>query len=276
VKLRCLLLLLAAAVARADQWAPNLTLATAWNGNASNANRADDRIGALEVAADVVANERYSLGRLDAAHLGYHASAEWWPRFGGLFTAAAGGRVDWQHKFGLGALAPVFSVELAGDVIAAQESGRAGSSAGVTFALRKRFDNRWRASLTEELAETYARAAVFDRGGAQTTAQVGYELNESSRLTFDAFYRDGDVVSYATPPRPDIVAIAPNRMPVTTFGRAMVAYSVRAETLGTKIAYIRALTQESALVVSYEVRRTERDPLRYVNQLVSLALVRQF
>ncbi len=263
-------------LARADAWAPNLTLTAAWNDNASNAERADDKVGAFSLAGDLLASERYTLGRADAAHVSFHVAGEWWPRFMGLSSVAGGGRVDWEHKFGLGALAPVFSAELAGDFVGANESGRRGMSAGATLALRKRFNDRWRARLSESFDEMYARAAVFDRSGAQTMLEVDRDLDEASRLTFAAFYRDGDVVSYATPPRPDIVALAPNRMPVSTFDRTFVAYSLRASTWGGRVAYVRALNQAAAVVAAYEVRRTERSSLRYVNQLVSLALVRQF
>jgi hypothetical protein len=266
----------ASATVRADQWAPNLTLTATWQDNASNANRPSDKISALQTQADVLASERYSLTSADSAHVTFHAAAEWWPRYSALSNAAAGARVEWRHKYGLGALAPVFSFELAGDWVGARESGRSGTSAGATLGLRKRFNDRWRATLTEELTELYARDAVFDRRGAQTTLEVGRDLTPASRLTLAVFYRNGDVLSYATPPRPDLVPVAPNRVPVTTFGRGFVAYSIRAETVGAKAAYIYALTEESAVVVAYECRRTERSPLRYVNQLVSLALVRQY
>src|SRR5262249_15343380 len=159
-------------------------------------------------------------------------------------------------KFGLGALAPVFSIELRGDQVAARETGRRGTSAGIAIALRKRFNDRWKASLTQDFSQMYARHAVFDRQGAQTTIEVSRDLSDVSRLTLSAFFRAGDVVSYATPPRPDIVLLAPNRMPLDTFRRPFVAYSIDAQTHGAKLAYIRALDESSAVVVGYEYRRT--------------------
>jgi hypothetical protein len=269
-------ILILTVVARADQWSPNLTLTTTWQDNASNADRDADQIGALQVTGEVVANERYSIGRNDSAHLGFHFAGDWWPRYQGLMTGAMGARAEWAHKFGLGALAPVFSVELAGDLVAAKETGRRGTSTGVSIVLRKRFNDLWRASLTQEFNQMYARYAVYDKQGAQTTLEIGRDLTEVSRLTVSAFYRSGDIVSYATPPRPDIVPLAPNRMTVDTFQRPFVAYSVDARTHGAKLAYIRALDENSAVILGYEYRRTERDSLSYVNQLVSLALVHQF
>jgi hypothetical protein len=269
-------LLLLVVAARAENWAPNLTLGATWNNNATNADRSADRISTVQTTADVVANERYAFGRDDAVHFGLHAAGEWWPRYQGLATGELGARADWQHKFGLGALPPVFAVELAGDYVAAKETGRRGNSAGVTIAFRKRFNDLWRASLSQEFNRMFARYAVYDKEGAQTTLELGRDLTEVSRLTFSLFYREGDIVSYATPPRPDIVPLAPNRMLTDTFDRSLVAYSIDAKTTGTKLAYIRALDQASALVVGYEYRKTARDSLSYVNQLVSLALVHQF
>ncbi len=275
-RLLALLLTGLALVARADQWAPNLTLTTTWQDNASNSDRAADKISAWQINADIVANERYGLTGSDAVHFGFHVGGDWWPHYRNLLSGAVGVRADWEHKFGLGALAPIFSVELSGDQIAARETGRRGTSASVAFALRKRFNDAWKASLTQDFSQLYARYAVYDRQGATTTLEVSRDLGEVSRLALSAFFRAGDVLSYATPPRPDIVPLAPNRMPVTTFDRPFVAYSVDAHTVGGKIAYIRALDPSSAVILGYEVRRTERDALRYVNQLVSLALVHQF
>lgn len=271
-----LLLLVGAVAVRADQWAPNLTLTGTWHDNATNADRSADKISTWQTNADIVANERYGLSGSDAVHFGFHAGGDWWPSYDKLMTGAVGVRGDWEHKFGLGALAPVFSVELSGDQIAARQSGRRGTSAAVAILLRKRFNDRWKASLTQEFSRLYARAAVFDREAATTTVEISRDLGEVSRLTLSAYYRSGDIVSYATPPRPDIVPLAPHRMPLDTFRSGMVAYSVDADTQGAKLAFVRALDASSAMIAGYEVRRTDRDSLRYVNQLVSLALVHQF
>lgn len=273
---RLLTLLLLPLAAHADGWAPNLTTTATWNSNVTNANLGSDRIAALQTQADLLASERYALGRNDAAHVGFHAAADWTPRFNGLTTAAAGVRADWQHKFGLGALAPLFLVELAADAVGAKDAARRGTSTGATLLLRKRFDDRWRATLTQEFTDHAARGAVYDRRGEQTTLELGYDHDEATRVTLAAFRRSGDVVSYATPPRPDLVAVASTRTTVDTFGAPRVAYSVDARTVGGKASLVRALDPDSALVASYEYRETERRPLRYVNHLVSLALVHQF
>jgi len=270
------LAVVARSAAHAEGWSPNLTLTTQWNDNATNASASSDKIGALQTKADLIASERYGLTKDDSLHLGFHAGADWWPRFDGLTRGAVGARAEWQHKFGLGALAPIFSVELAADAVGAKESGRRGTSTGVTVTLRKRFNDRWRAALTHEAARHDARFAVFDRRGNETALEIGRELDELARFTLRVNYRQGDVLSYATPPRPDLVALAPNRLTVDTFGRPMVAYSIDARTIGANAAVIRALDENSAVMLGYEWRDTEHKPFRYVNHLVSLALVHQF
>ena len=267
---------LAASGVRADGWAPALALTATWHDNASNANASTDRIGALQTGAELFLSERYSLARNDSLHLSARFAGDWWDRYSGLTRGAAGARVEWQHKFGLGALVPVVAVEIAADAVMANESGRRGTGTAVTFALRKRFNDLWRATLTREFARHDARWPVFDRAGAETALEIGRELTELTRFTLRLNHRKGDVLSYGTPPRPDLVALAPNRANVETFGRPMVAYSIDARTVGARASFVSALTEQSAVILAYEWRETERSPFHYVNHLVSLTLSHQF
>lgn len=268
--------LLAAAALRAQDWAPNLTLSTTWNDNATNADRSADRIAALQTQADLLSTRRFDFGSSDSVSPEVHLATEWWPRFARLTTASAGLAAGWEHKFGLGALAPVVSVDAAGDLVLAEEAGRRGAAASVTLAVRQRFNDQWRGKLSQQFERLDAHAAVYDRRAAQTTAELSRDLDDVSRLTFAALWRAGDIVSYATPPRPDLVALAPVRQTVDTFRRPLTAYSIDAHTLGGRAELVRAVAPESALILAYEYRDSERGPLRYGNQLVSLTLVHQF
>lgn len=269
-------LIAAAGVRAADDWAPNLTVIGAWNSNATNANAAGDRLGAFLTNADLVAGTRYGLGRDDAVHLTLHGNVEWWPRFRPLLTAAGGVRLEWRHKFGLGAMAPVFSAEGSVDGVTSREDGRGGTSSGVLLSFRKRFNDLWRGTLSQEFARHDARFAVYDRVGCETALELDRDLSEVARLSFRVSYRDGDVLSYGTPPRPDLVPLAPNRRPVTTFGSPMVAYSIDARTVGLRGSLTRAIDEDSAVIFSYEWRETSRSPLRYLNQIISAAVVHQY
>ncbi|MDO8542900.1 MAG: hypothetical protein Q7S40_20855 [Opitutaceae bacterium] len=261
---------------QAQDWAPNLTLTSTWHDNATNAKPAADQISALQFEADMVASKRFSVGRDDSLHPTAHFAGEWWPRFNGLNRAAAGARLEWRHKFGLGALAPVFSIEGGANVVAARESERRGTSTVLLATIRKRINHALRFALTQEFSDYNARAAVFDRQGAETAVEVGRDVTTSSRVTLRFSYRDGDVLSHATPPRPDLVALAPNRVSIGTFGRELTAYSIEARTFGARLGVVHAVDTDTALMAVYEVRQTRREPLRYLNQLVSVAIVHQF
>jgi hypothetical protein len=267
-----------AALARAagGDWAPNITTTATWNSNATNANRASDVIGALELRANLASAARFALGTDDALFAGVNLNAESWPRFDGLDHAALGSRLTWQHKFGLGALAPVFGLTLAGDAIGARESGRRARAGSAIFTLRKRLDEVTRVILAQEFSRHDAREFVFDRTGAETSLEFSRDLDERWTLALFASWRTGGVQSYATPPRPDLVALAKIRQTNTTFDRPMVVYSLDARSLTGGLAATRTLGGGGSLAFRYEWRQTERGPLRYVNHLVSAALARQF
>ena len=99
---------------------------------------------------------------------------------------------------------------------------------------------------------------------------------EATRLTLDAFWRDGDIVTYAAAPRPDLVSLASHTLAVDTFKRPLDAYSIDARTAGAKLGCIRALDESSAVIISYEWRRTEHSVLHFINQSISLSFVHQF
>ena len=269
-------LLTLAVAARGENWAPNVTVSGTWNDNVTNANLSTDKLSSFQTEAVAVLNDRFNLTASDSLHAGIQLAGEWWPEFSGLSRALAGVRGEWRHKFGLGPHVPIFSLEAAVDFVAANESYRSGTRAGGTLGYRQRFSDRWLLVATHEFSHYAARNVVFDRQGHETALELGHDLSELTRVSVRLSYRRGDVLSYATPPRPDLVALAPHRIAVDTFDRPMVAYSVDARTVGAKVSAIRALSEESAAIVSFEWRESERTGLRYVNQLVSFSLVHQF
>ena len=269
-------LFLAHAPLHANDWAPNLTTFATWHDNASNAEATVDQIDSLEFGADILASQRYSLGRDDAVQLTGHFAGEWWPRYRGLLSGAAGARAAWLHTFGVGLTAPVFTAEIGGDYVEANEGGRSGTAASLSFSLRKRFDDRWRAVLTQQFDRHYARAAVFDVEATQTTLELSNDITEVSRLVASVHYRDGDVVTYSGNPRGEVAAIASAEREVDTFDRPMTVYSVNARTWGAKFSLVRALDESTAIIASYAWRGTEGNPVQFTNHRASISLVTQF
>ncbi len=269
-------LLLATAPLRADNWAPNLTTFATWHDNATNAEATVDQIDSLEIGTDILASQRYSFGRDDALQLTGHFAGEWWPRYRGLLNGAAGARAAWLHTFGVGPTAPVFSAEIGGNYVGAYEGDRSGTAASLTFSLRKRFDDRWRAVLTQQFDRHYARAPVFDVEATQTTLELSNDITDVTRLVASVHYRDGDVVTYSGNPRGEVAAIASAEREVDTFDRPMIAYSVNARTWGAKFSVVRALNESTAIIAAYSWRATEQNPVQFTNHRASISIVTQF
>ena len=266
----------ALSAARADNWAPNITTSALWHNNVTNSEQSADQIDSLDLKLDLLSSQRYALGRDDTILATAHLGTDWWLRYRGYTTATAGGRGEWQHKFGANPLAPTLSLEGAADAILAKESGRRGVLASVTLALRKRFDELTRGAISHEVSYLDSHTGTFDATASETSLSVERDLNDVTRLTLAVRFRDGDVVTYATPPRPDLAALAPNQVDVDTFGRPMRAYRIDARTWSTRIGLARALDQSSAVIAAYEWRSSSRGSLTFTNNILSVSLVHQF
>ena len=258
-------------------WAPNVAVTATWNSNATNADRAFDEIGALLLQADVdVFPTRISLGHDDTLFVSGGVAMETWPHFDGLDRVAFGPRLGWQHKFGLGALAPVLRLEVSVDVVDARNQERSGLAGSGRLLWRQRLDESTQVTISYERLRHHARDALYNQTAGEAAAEIARELDEHWSVAVKARWRQGDVLSYASPPRPDLVALARDRDTVDVFGRPLIAYSLDARSLGGSVTVTRSLDERTALSFAYEGRVTERNPLRYVNHLVSTAISRQF
>jgi len=262
----------------AQTWAPHFSTSATWHDNATNADRDSDILSALQWDTEISSTRRLTLTGADGLRFGGRMAFELWPRYDGLDRAAVGGHLGWTHKFGLGPFAPALSLDVAGDMRLARESGRAGRAGSATLGLHRRFNESWRLSLAHECARYDARKHAFDRTGGETSLRIDYDFDERWRLSATARHRQGGVLAYATPPRPDLLQKGKALTTVTTFDRQepMVAYYFLAQTLSGAAAVSRALDRVSSLNLVYEHRQTKKGALRYRNQLVSLSLARQF
>jgi hypothetical protein len=263
-------------VAAAADWAPQITAAATWDDNVTNANRANDRIGALNFSGAFEMGQRLGLTRELALLYGAQVDAEDWPRFDGLDRIAAGPVVALRYKSGLGPLAPTFTLRATGSLSAARESGRAGPEGDLSIIYTQGLTDTTRLTSGITAGRLDARDPVFTRDGLEGFVELAHDLDVNWRLLFSLRWREGDVLSYATPPRPDLANLARVRVNNSTFGRPMVAYSLDAHTAGGAITLARALDPMTSLKFGLEWRETTRDPLLYVNRLVSLSVTRQF
>ena len=242
------LITVATSLTAADNWAPNLTATAAWHSNATYADRSSDQLESLQLNADILAGRRYQFGRDDALVLTGHFAGDWWPRYNDLTRGAAGGRAEWRHQFGSDPRAPVVALEGAADFVEAKETGRSGVSTAVSASVRKRFNDFTRLTLRHEVAWFDARIGTFDSGASETSIELDRDLTTTTRLTFAARFREGDIVTYASGLRPDLEARAPNRIELDTFDRLMTAYRIDATTWAGRVGLVRALDDSSAII----------------------------
>jgi hypothetical protein len=193
-----------------------------------------------------------------------------------LLEGVGGPTVALQYKGGPGPQVPTFTLRATGTVSAAHESARAGPEGSLSFIYGQRLDPATRLSAGVTATRLDARGAVFARNGVEgfVAGTRDFDANWSGQLS--ASWRQGDVLSYATPPRPDLLDLARVRTTSTTFAEPRIAYSLEAHTVGAAASLSRTLDEATSLNLGVEWRETTRAPLLYVNRLVSLGVTRQF
>src|SRR5207237_4431350 len=135
-------------------------------------------------------------------------------------------------------------------------SDRVALEAGYTFENFAAVDDFW-----DEQSHRANARAIVDLASALQIA-VGYT------------YRDGDVISYAIPPRPDILALTTEREVVTTFGSnpRYTAYRLLGRTHAVSVSAGYAVTKYFSVQLGYEYAVTSHDPLQYENCVVEAKL----
>ena len=104
--------------------------------------------------------------------------------------------------------------------------------------------------------------------------QITFDATSSLQLTLGFSHREGEVFSYALPPRPDIVALAAESKPVGSFDRPpYTAYRVDGSTNAFSASAGYILSRNISVQVNYEFRHTSSGSLRYENHLVEARIV---
>jgi hypothetical protein len=262
--------------ARADNWAPNITTTAGWNINAPNADHSADQADALQLKSELLAAQSYVHGRDDTLRLVLRMGGEWWTRYHALTAGSGGARAEWQHKFGVNAVAPVLIGAFEAFGALPKESGRTGAGASFSLGVRKRFDDLTRGSLSHTVTRFDARNSVFDRTANESTLEIDRDLTDLARLSLAGQYRDGDLVSYALGPRPDLTALASRQAALATFGGGRTAYRIDARTWSARLALLRAVTENSAVILAYEWSESHRGSFASTATVLSLSLVHQY
>jgi len=262
------LLALVLCVARAD-WRIDAETGALYDSNLSNSERASDVKDDWAWQSNLRVGDGFQLTRDLRLNLGIDLREQTWARFDGFNNVAPGGTASLRYRFGLGRLAPWALLEDRLAYAFFKEGDRSG------------LDNRFRirggfgitARLSLEVAYTFdeyeARSPFWDLSGNSGAIRATFDVTSSLQVALGYSYRNGEVISYALPPRPDLVALSSAREPVYSFGiPPYTAYRLRGSTNALSASAGYTISKYISLQVNYEFRKTTDGPLDYVNHLV--------
>ena len=140
-----------------------------------------------------------------------------WDQYNAFNEIGAGASASLRYRFGLGPQAPWILLEERIGYDRFQETVRSGW--GESLRLRGGIAISERIAL--EAGYIFGNFAApddfFDEQGHTANARVIIDLTSSLQVVLGYTYRAGNVISYAVPPRPDILMLTSELRPVTTF-----------------------------------------------------------
>jgi hypothetical protein len=268
-----LFLLVASPFARAD-WRLEAETGALYQSNLSNSDRSSDVRDDWAWTAIARLSNGFQLGRDLRLSVGADLQSDVWARYNGFDQIAATTSAGLRYRFGLGRQAPWLLLEESIGYHRFDETFRDGWNE--TIGLRGGVALSERMAL--EAGYSFTNFATpndfFDLQGHRVSARMIFDATARLQVGLGYSYREGDVISYAVPARPDIFDIAVVRPSVPTFGDnpRYNAYRLRGRTHAVSVSAGYTLTKYLSLQVNYEFSTTSHDPLRYDNHLVEASI----
>lgn len=266
---------LAAGSVRAAE--PEVNASLLYQDNVSRADRAADRESDLFARAAVGLQTGAPVGLRGSLWAGGNAGADAAFSFDDLSRAHLGGELGGSYKIGLGPRAPRLEMVVPLEHAWFGDADRNRWLVQPTVRLRKRLSEAFEleAFIRHEVAEASTR--LFDAEGQEGGLLVRWRGEGAWSLLAGYGLRDGDVVAYATPPRPDLVAEADVIVAdLNTFDDPRNGYRVEARTQRVHLGAGFALDEQSMLEAGYEWQDTRAGDLQYDDHLVHLGWRRAF
>jgi hypothetical protein len=251
------------------------TRAAAWSRYMSNASNSDvpsqrladvflgGRIGA-GVSGVIARDWRWNCGMLTEGEVAL--------LYPGLSQIEGDARAGVEYKFGLGWRAPKLEAQVVSGVRAAGQTGASGLRLAPSLALAWQFAERWGAGGRYVPEWFYAEGALFDSASHLLAASAWCDVFPATRVQLTGAFRHGDVVSYAIPPRPDLVAMAEVRQTTDVFGGERIAYRLVADTCSIEIALDQTIAEWLGLRAAYRWEITQRDAVDYGNHILEFGI----
>ena len=268
IALSAVFLILLSDLARAE-WRFEAETGVIYDSNLSNSDRSADVRDDWAWKSDVSVNNGLQLTHDLRLNLGADVRGELWDRFGAFNTIGAGASAALRYRFGLGRQAPWIMLDDRFGYDRFQDTAQSGYDNVVNV--------RGGVALTDRIAleggyafESFvAPNDFYDRQLHRGNALVIFDVTSSLQLIAGYTYREGDVISYAVPPRPDIARIAVIRAGEDEFGLPLRnAYKFLGRTHAFSFSAAYQLTKYASVQLAYEYAITTHDPLQYENHIV--------
>jgi hypothetical protein len=274
-KLACVLLLVSSLPLKGTlPFGADLTaeIGSRYESNVSNSDRPSDRLADGFFMANVGLGKSGVWGRDWRWQVALSGEGEVAFRFIELSEIEGGVRLGVARKFGLGWNAPRLQFEVYPAFRGAGQSGASGFRLVATLSFVWQITERGGMSISYLPHWFFAEGALFDSAAQEADIFGWFDLFPATRLFLGYSFRHGDVISYATPPRPNLVAIAEVREPTDVFGVERMAYRFDANTHTVQAGIDQRLTSHVNLRAAYRFEITTRGSLDYPNHIAEIGV----
>jgi hypothetical protein len=243
-----------------------------YNSNLSNSDRSADVKDDWAWVNDARAANAFQLSRDLRLNIAADLRSQIWDQYYEFNEIGSGVSVGLRYRFGLGRLAPWVLLEnRVGYDDWFRETVRSGWSESLRFRGGIFLSDRIALEAGYRFDNFAAPDDFFDQQSHRADVRLSFDVSSALRVSLGYVYREGDVISYAVPPRPDIVWLAEAvREDEDTFGGhpPYNAYKLLGRTHALSVSAAYALTKRWSVGLSYEYAVTRHDPLQYENHLV--------
>lgn len=251
-------------------WRFDVETGALYDSNLSKSDRATDEKDDLAWKSDIRIGNGFQLSRDLRLNVAAVLEGQLWGRFNDFDEIGVGASAGLRYRFGLGRQSPwvLFEDRLTHNFV--RDSAQSGWA--------ERFGVRGGIPVTDRIAieggYTFDNFAApdrfYDRLGNGADVRFTFDATSAFQFGLGYAFRYGDVISYAVPPRPDIVRISSEHRPDEAFGTnplyTQYHLQVSTNTISASAAY--ALTKYFSVQLSYEYSVSSHDPLQYENHLV--------
>ena len=266
--LSIVLLIVFSSFARAE-WRFEAETGAFYDSNLSNSDRSADVRDDWAWKSQISAGNSLQLTRDLRMNLGADLRGEVWDRFGAFNTIGPGASAGLRYRFGLGRQAPWVLVENRFGYDRFQDTAQSGNDnmfnlqAGIALSDRLALEGGY------AFESFVAPDDFYDRQVHRGNARILFDVTSSLQVSIGYIYREGDVISYAVPPRPDIARFSIEREDEDEFGQPLrTAYKLLGRTHALSFSVAYQLMKYASVHLSYEYAVTTHDPLQYENHIV--------